>query len=104
MKKGHITIKDRLWASKSSLLHNSSEKIGKHCVSQLFQNFGNKQRLIAIRGVFIQVKQVNLFFLFIEFISVTLVNKVYRFKVYSSTTHDLYTGLCVHQPQYAQTG
>ena len=40
-----------------------------------------------------------LYFLFIKFVGVTLVNKIIRFQVYNSTTHHLYTVLCVHHPK-----
>ena len=37
-----------------------------------------------------------LFLIFIDFIGVSLVKKLYRFQVYNSITHYLYIVLCVH--------
>ena len=44
------------------------------------------------------LKRTKNFLIFIEFIGVTLVNKIYRFQAYKSVIYHLYVVLCVHHP------
>ena len=45
------------------------------------------------------VSVIQVLFFFIEFIGLTLLNKIYRFQVYNSIIHHLYIEMCVHHPK-----
>ena len=63
--------------------------------------------ILCLIHQFISLRIINLVFIYvlnplsflIEFIGVTLANKLYKFKAYDSVTHHLYIVLCVHHPK-----